>query len=70
MPEPLRLAHAHDRGQAYGIAICLRPFLRRACSTLRPPFVLMRARKPCVRFRGRRFGWYVRFGTRTPFCQG
>ena len=39
----------------------LRPFARRRLSTLRPPFVFMRSRKPCVFARRRRFGWNVRF---------
>jgi hypothetical protein len=34
----------------------LRPLARRRLSTLRPPLVLMRARKPCVFARRRRFG--------------
>jgi hypothetical protein len=29
---------------------------------LRPPFVFMRARKPCVLWRRRTLGWKVRFG--------
>ena len=40
---------------------CLRPRWRRAARTLRPPFVFMRARKPCVRIRFKRLGWYTRF---------
>lgn len=39
----------------------LRPLARRRLSTWRPPGVAMRARKPCVRFRRRLLGWYVRF---------
>ena len=39
----------------------LRPCLRRAANTLRPPFVFMRERKPCVLFLWRLLGWYVRF---------
>ena len=34
----------------------LRPLARRRLSTLRPPFVLMRSRNPCVFARRRRFG--------------
>jgi hypothetical protein len=34
----------------------LRPLARRRLSTLRPPFVVMRARNPCVFARRRRFG--------------
>jgi hypothetical protein len=33
-----------------------RPFARRRFSTLRPPFVFMRSRKPCVFARRRRLG--------------
>lgn len=39
----------------------LRPRARRARSTLRPPTVAMRARKPWRRARTRRLGWKVRF---------
>ena len=35
----------------------LRPFARRRLSTIRPFFVFMRTRKPCVRRRRRRLGW-------------
>ncbi len=38
-----------------------RPFLRRAASTLRPPLLAIRLRKPCSRRRGIRFGCHVRF---------
>jgi hypothetical protein len=38
-----------------------RPLARRAESTLRPPTVFIRARKPCVRLRLTTEGWYVRF---------
>jgi hypothetical protein len=34
----------------------LRPRARRAAITLRPPFVFIRARKPCVRIRFWRLG--------------
>lgn len=40
-----------------------RPLARRAESTLRPPTVFMRARKPCVRARRIFEGWNVRFMT-------
>ena len=40
-----------------------RPLARRRFSTLRPPFVDMRSRNPCVFARRRRFGWNVRFTT-------
>ncbi len=39
----------------------LRPLRRRRFSTFCPPGVAMRARKPCVRFRRKLLGWYVRF---------
>jgi hypothetical protein len=39
----------------------LRPLARRRFSTARPAFVDMRTRNPCVFFRLRLFGWYVRF---------
>jgi hypothetical protein len=38
-----------------------RPFRRRRASTLRPFFVAMRVRNPCLFRRFRRLGWYVRF---------
>jgi hypothetical protein len=38
-----------------------RPFARRRFKTVRPAFVLMRVRKPCVRLRRMRLGWNVRF---------
>jgi hypothetical protein len=38
-----------------------RPFWRRRFRTSRPPFVRMRTRKPCVRFRLRLLGWNVLF---------
>lgn len=38
-----------------------RPFARRAVSTLRPPRVDIRARKPWVRARFSRLGWKVLF---------
>src|SRR5690606_20413725 len=39
----------------------LRPFALRRERTRRPAGVAMRALKPCVLARLRRFGWYVRF---------
>ena len=39
----------------------LRPFARRRFSTMRPFLLRMRTRKPWVRRRRRRLGWYVRF---------
>src|SRR3954465_6456301 len=39
----------------------LRPRARRAASTLRPPTVAVRARKPWRRLRTRLLGWKVRF---------
>jgi hypothetical protein len=38
-----------------------RPFARREASTLRPPTVLILARKPCFRARRILLGWKVRF---------
>jgi len=35
---------------------CLRPRVRRAAITLRPPLVFIRVRKPCVRIRFLRLG--------------
>jgi hypothetical protein len=46
---------------------CLRPFFRRCFKILRPLLVDRRARKPCVRFRFRFLGWYVRFGMSSSF---
>src|SRR6266705_95046 len=40
----------------------LRPLARRRESTLLPPWVFMRVRKPCVFDRLRRLGWNVRLG--------
>ena len=39
----------------------MRPLRRRAASTLRPPFVAIRARNPWVFARFRLLGWYVLF---------
>jgi len=39
----------------------LRPLARRRLSTARPALVDIRTRNPCVFFRLRLFGWYVRF---------
>lgn len=52
--------------RAYGQSLA-RPFARRALSTLRPPLVAMRARKPWVRLRRRLLGWYVLFMTACPY---
>jgi hypothetical protein len=41
----------------------VRPLSRRDFSTARPPRVLIRARKPCLRLRRRLLGWNVRFTT-------
>jgi hypothetical protein len=46
----------------------LRPLARRRLRTSRPFFVLMRTRKPCVRFRRRRLGWNVRFMMSDPLA--
>ena len=43
-----------------------RPLARRRLSTIRPFLVDIRTRNPCVFFRRRTFGWYVRF----PFIPG
>jgi len=42
-------------------AIRCRPFSRRLFRRLRPFFVFIRTRKPCVFFLCLLFGWYVRF---------
>jgi hypothetical protein len=39
----------------------LRPLRRRAASTLLPLWLALRSRKPCLFFRFRLLGWYVRF---------
>lgn len=44
----------------------LRPLRRRAAMMARPLRVDIRARKPCLRFLGIRFGCHVRFGTVSP----
>lgn len=44
----------------------LRPRLRRARSTLRPPTVALRAKKPWRRARTRLLGWKVRFMMTNP----
>ena len=49
-----------DRGGVQG-ASRTRPLARRAESTLRPPTLFIRARKPGVRLRLMTDGWYVRF---------
>ena len=41
----------------------LRPFAFLRASTLRPPTVLIRFRKPCLRLRFRTLGWYVRLSS-------
>jgi hypothetical protein len=51
-----------------------RPFARRAESTLRPPTLFIRARKPCVRLRLTTEGWNVRFmmvglGVKKPYIR-
>ena len=57
---PLRWASEHD-GEMPQTASRLRPLARRRFSTVRPPSVFMRARKPWVRARRILDGWYVRF---------
>lgn len=52
-------SHAAARSDGYrdGVTVRrLRPFALRRLSTRRPFFVAIRTRKPCVRFRCRRFG--------------
>ena len=56
-PEP----DAADALQAYDTDRRSRPFARRCFRIRRPLRVLIRFRKPCVRFRRRLFGWKVRF---------
>jgi hypothetical protein len=56
--EPMARREARSRAQAESR---FRPFWRRRFSTSRPPFVRMRTRKPCVRFRLRLLGWNVLF---------
>lgn len=46
----------------------LRPRLRRARITLRPPGVALRAKKPCRRARTRLLGWKVRFIVSSNIC--
>ena len=46
-----------------------RPLARRAESTLRPPAVFIRARKPCVRLRLTTEGWKVRFMVDGPWLK-
>lgn len=57
-PQPMTRLEARARAQAESR---FRPFWRRRFRTSRPPFVRMRTRKPCVRFRLRLFGWNVLF---------
>lgn len=56
--EPLTRREARARAQAESR---FRPFWRRRFRTRRPPFVRMRTRKPCVRFRLQLLGWNVLF---------
>ena len=56
--EPMARLEARSRAQAESR---FRPFWRRRFRTSRPPFVRMRTRKPCVRFRLRLLGWNVLF---------
>jgi hypothetical protein len=48
----------------------LRPLARRLASTLRPPTVAMRERKPWRRLRTITLGWYVRFKDRLRYGLG
>jgi hypothetical protein len=47
----------HGYFEGVETAMRLRPFARRRLSTLRPPAVCMRFRKPWTRFRRIRLGW-------------
>ena len=61
--EPVTLARPHHRKRAAGNygASRSRPLARRADSTLRPPTLFIRERKPWVRLRLMTEGWNVRF---------
>ena len=64
--QPIDSAATRRRGGSIGQTDRrTRPLARRAASTLRPPTVLIRARKPCVRARRNLDGWYVRFIVQT-----
>jgi len=52
---------ASHSSAAYTTVRRFRPFARRAFSTRRPPREDMRLKKPCTRFLGIVWGWYVRF---------
>src|SRR6185437_7031208 len=67
-PQPLNRCHGCERlrspSHAPGLEArprqgmsFLRPFARRRAKTLRPFFVAMRARNPCVRLRRTLLGW-------------
>lgn len=56
--EPMARREVPPRAQAESR---FRPFWRRRFRTSRPPFVRMRTRNPCVRFRLRLLGWNVLF---------
>ncbi len=50
--DPVEVCGAPDRFEVYQTANRLRPFARRALIILRPFFVFIRVRKPCVLLRG------------------
>ena len=52
---------AHVYLDATVAASRFRPFARRRFKMARPAFVFIRSRKPCLRSRLIRLGWYVRF---------
>lgn len=52
---------AHVYLDATVAASRFRPFARRRFKIARPAFVFIRSRKPCLRSRLIRLGWYVRF---------
>jgi hypothetical protein len=55
-PDPLRGRQAKARHYSSATVSRLRPFVRRRFSTIRPFFVDIRIRKPCVFLRRRVFG--------------
>jgi hypothetical protein len=55
--QPLHGQASLERVSARHALSRLRPCARRAATTLRPPFVAMRARKPCRRLRTSLLGW-------------
>jgi len=59
--QKIRAARKHRIGRLAQADSFLRPRARRAASTLRPPGVALRERKPWRRLRTRLLGWKVRF---------